>query len=108
MSPAEGLAAGRAAQEQRHLAIRRGVFREVIVHDQRVAAGVADVLADGAAGIRGDVLHRGGFGSGRGDDAGVLQRAVLLQQPEATRRNGGELSGRWRSVDALHAGVRAG
>jgi len=73
-----GLAAGRAAQQEGHLAIRPGVLRKVVVHAQ----GVFDELALGlistptsmtsspirAAGVRGEVLEGGrllGAGAGR-------------------------------------------
>src|SRR6185312_2114165 len=46
-----GLASRRTAQQQRNLTVRRGVLREVIVDDQRVASVVAEVLTHGACGV---------------------------------------------------------
>src|SRR6185436_10770499 len=73
------LAAGRAAEQQRDLAIRRRVLGEIVVDDQRVLAVVEEVLAHRAAGVRRQVLQRRRF-RGRGvDDDGEVHRAVLLE-----------------------------
>ena len=69
------LAAGRAAQQQRQLAIGLRMLAEIVVHEQRMLAAVAKIFAHRAAGVRRDVLQRRGFGSGRGDDGGELHRA---------------------------------
>ncbi len=58
----EGLAAGRAAQEQRHLAVGVGLLREVVVDAERVLALVEEVLAHRAAGVRRDVPIGRGLG----------------------------------------------
>src|SRR5207244_12078296 len=63
------LAARRAAQQERELAIRGGVLAEVVVDAERVALAVAEVLAHRHAAIRRDVLQRRRFRGGR-DDAG--------------------------------------
>ena len=47
----ESLAAGRPAQQQRHLAVRGRLLGQIVVDDQRVHAVVAEVLAHGAAGV---------------------------------------------------------
>ena len=74
-----GLAAGRAPQQQRHLAVRPGLLGEVVVHHQRVLSPVAEILAHGAARVRGDVLHGGRIGGRCGHHDGVFQRAELLE-----------------------------
>jgi hypothetical protein len=43
------LAARRTPQQQRDLAVRLRVLGQIVVDHQRVAAGVTEVLADGAA-----------------------------------------------------------
>src|SRR5581483_8303519 len=48
--------------------------------DERVASVVAEVLADGARSIGGDVLHRSRFGSRRCHDDGVIHRAVISER----------------------------
>ena len=53
-----GLAAGRAAQQQRHLAVGLGLLRQVVVDDEGVLAVLHPVLAHGAAGVGGEVLER--------------------------------------------------
>ncbi len=82
------LAAGRAAQQQGHLAIRPGVLAEVVVDaqgvlDQALAgdldAVLHDLLAHGHAGVRGEVLERGGVLGAGDDDDRVVHRAVLLE-----------------------------
>ena len=82
-----GLAAGRAAQQQRHLAVGPGVLGEVVVDAQRILderardldAVLHDLLAHGRTGVGGEVLERRRV-LGTGDDHdGVLHGAVLLQ-----------------------------
>ena len=74
-----GLAAGRAAEQQRHLAVGDGLLGEVVVDDQRVHAVVAEVLGHGAGGVGREVLHRRRLGGGGGDDDRVVDRAGLLE-----------------------------
>ena len=74
------LAAGRAAQQQRELAVRDGLLREVVVHDEAVAAAVHEVLAHRDAGVRREELEAGGLGGGRGHDRRVAQRAVRVEE----------------------------
>ena len=50
-------AAGWALQDQGHLAVGDGVLGKVIEHDEGVLALVHEPLADGATGVRGEVLH---------------------------------------------------
>ena len=71
------LTARRAAQQQRELAVRLGLLREVVVHDERGVAVVHPVLADRAAGVRSEVLEHRFVGGGRVHDDRVLHRAVL-------------------------------
>ena len=73
------LAARRAAQQQRELAIGDGVLREIVVDAERVALGVAEVLAHRDAGVRRDVLQRRRLGGGGDDDGRVLHRARVLE-----------------------------
>jgi hypothetical protein len=72
-----GFAARRTAQQQRHLAIRDGLLRQVIIDDERVHAVVAEVLAHGAAGHRREILQRRGIRSGGRDDDRILRSAPL-------------------------------
>ena len=95
------LAARRAAQQQRHLAVRLGLLRQVVVHDERVLAVVHPVLADRAAGVRGEVLEHGLVGRGRVHHDRVLHRAVLLERGDGLRDRRALLAD--RDVDALHA-----
>ncbi len=76
-----GLAAGRAAQQQRDFTIRLGVLRQVVVDAQRVAAAVAEVLAHRAGRVRADEEQRRRVRGGGGDHDGVLHRAGLFERP---------------------------
>src|SRR5690606_3001960 len=69
----------------------------------RVFAAVHEVLAHGAARVRGDVLHRGRLGRGGGDHNGVLERAVLLEAAHDVGDGRGLLAD--RHVHALDAGA---
>jgi hypothetical protein len=100
MSPRVGLATGRAAQNQRHLAIGPGVFGEVVVDHERIAALIHELFSNRAAGVGSKILHRGGVG-GRGDhDDGVIHGAVALERVH----NLGDLAGALADghVDADH------
>jgi hypothetical protein len=70
-----GLAARRAAQQQRHLAVGDGLLRQVIVDDQRVPAVVAEEFGHRGRRIGREELHRRGVRGGGGDDDGVVDRA---------------------------------
>src|SRR5580658_831878 len=75
----ERFAAWRAAKQQGNFAIGLRVFGKIVVKRDGVALGVAKIFAHGARGVGGDVLHRGWFGSGRGDDDRVVHRAGFGQ-----------------------------
>src|SRR5262249_10925247 len=70
------LAARRAAEEQRELAVRDGVLRQVVVDAERVAARVAEVLAHRDGGVRAEELQRGRLRRAGDDDSRVLHGAV--------------------------------
>src|SRR5579872_2300143 len=93
-----GLAAGRPAQQERYLTVRDGVFGEVVVDNQRVLALVAEVLADRAAGVGRDVLHRGGIRCGGGDDDRILHCARGVEGALDVGDGAGLLA--YRDVDA--------
>ncbi len=75
-----GFAAGRTTQQQRHLAVGDGLFRQVIIDDQRVHAVVAEELAHDRAREWREVLQRRRLGSRGGDDDRVFQRAALFER----------------------------
>ena len=88
------LAARRAAQQQRQLAVRLGLLRQVVVHDERVLAVLHPVLAHRAAGVRGEVLERRRVGGRGGHDDRVVHGAV---SGGASRRSGRRSSPSGRS-----------
>jgi hypothetical protein len=96
-----GLAARRATQQQRQLAVCLGLLGEVVVHHEGVFAVVHPVLADGAAGIRGEVLERRRVGGRGHHDDGVVHRAVLAERVDGLGDRRTLLAD--RDVDALHA-----
>src|SRR5581483_10815063 len=97
------LAARRAAQQQRYLAIRPGLLGEIVVDDQGVFAVVAEVLAHRTARVRRDELHRRRFRRRGRDDDGVRHRAVLLELAHDVGDRAGLLAD--RDVNALNARV---
>ena len=74
-----GFASWRTAEEQRDFAVAGGVLGEVVVDDEGVLAGVAEVLAHGGGGEGREVLHRRGLGRSGGDDDGVGHGAMLFE-----------------------------
>src|SRR6185437_11117425 len=74
-----GFAAGRTAQQQRHLAIGDGLFRQIVIDDDGVHAIVAEIFAHGAAGEGREELHWRRVGCGCRDDDGIVERALLLE-----------------------------
>ena len=95
-----GLAARRAAQQQRHLAVGLGLLGQVVVDDEGVLAVVHPVLAHGAAGVGGQVLERGGVGGAGQDHHRVLEGAVALEGGHGLGDRGLLLAD--GDVDALH------
>ena len=75
-----GLASRRAAQQQRHGAVGLGLLGQVVEDDQDVLAVVHPVLADGRAGVGGEVLEAGRVGRRGRDDGRVLHRAGVLER----------------------------
>src|SRR5690606_16861263 len=72
-------AARRTTQQQGDLTVGPSLLGQVIVHNQGVFTAVAEVFAHGAARVRGDVLHCGGFGRRSSHNDGVFQCAVFFQ-----------------------------
>ncbi len=115
----ERLAAGRATQQQRELAVRDRLLGKVVVHQQRVLGigragreGLAallaaphEVLAHRAPRVGRDVLHRGRVGAARDDDGGVVHRPRVLERLDDARD--GRFLLAHRDVDADHRVVGA-
>ncbi len=102
MSPGKGLAAGRFACQQRKLAMGRGVLGEVIDDDQRMAALVTKIFADGEAGEGRDPLQRGRRGRRGDDEHASVRRAILLHGFDHPLDRGRALPD--RDIDADHVG----
>src|ERR1700738_3362593 len=94
-----GFAAGRAAQQERHLAVGDGLLRQIVIDDDGVHAVVAEILAHGAAGERRDVLHRRRIRRGRGHDDRIFQRALLFEHLDELRDRGALLAD--RDIDTI-------
>ena len=101
-----GLAARRAAQQQRHLAVGVGVLGQVVVDHQRVPALVEEVLAHRAAGVGSEELDRRGLVGGSGHDDRVVERARLVELARHVHDRGHALPD--RDVDALHVRCPSG
>ena len=74
-----GLAAGRAAQQQRDRAVRLGLLGQVVEDDQHVLALVHPVLSDRRTGVWRKPFEACGIRGRRRDDGGVVHRAALFQ-----------------------------
>jgi len=75
-----GLATGRAAEQERQLAVGDGLLREVVVDAEgRLALAVHEVLGHRRAGVGGQVLERGRVAGAGGDDDRVVHRPVLAE-----------------------------
>ena len=73
-------ASRRAAQQQRHLTVGRCLLGQVVIHNQRILPTVAEILAHGAAGVRGHILHGCRLGGRRRHNNGVVHRASFFQR----------------------------
>src|SRR6185436_7351157 len=67
--------AGRTTEEERNLAIRLSMLRQIVVDAQRVTATVPEKFPHRARGVRTDVEKRRGIGCPRGDHDRVFHRA---------------------------------
>ena len=64
-----GFATWGTTQQQRHLTVGNGLFRQIVEDDQSVLAVVAEEFTHGASGVGGQELQRGGIrGGGSHDD----------------------------------------
>ena len=75
-----GLTSGRTAQDEGHLTVRHGLLGEVVVHHQRMPAGVAEVLANGRPGKGGVILERSRVRCRSSYHHGVVHGPVLPQR----------------------------
>ena len=98
-----GLPARRPAQQQRDLAIRLRVLRQVVVDQQRVASAVAEELAHRARRVRADVEQRRRIGRRGGDHDRVPHRVGFFERAHHLRDRRLLLAD--RVVDADDTGV---
>src|SRR3972149_7009517 len=84
----ESFAARGTPQEERELPVRDRVLGEVVVDDEGVHAVVPEVLAYGAARVRGYELQRRRGARCGGNDDRVVHRAVLLELLDYLRDRG--------------------
>ncbi|GIX62231.1 uncharacterized protein BcabD6B2_16660 [Babesia caballi] len=96
-----GLPSRRPPQQQRHLPVRRGLLRQIVVYDDRVPPRVPEPLAHGTAGEGGQELQRRRVRGGGRDDDGVLERVLVLQRLHDARHRRALLAD--GDVDAVHA-----
>ena len=96
-------AARRPPQQQRDLAVRLRVLRQVVVDAERVLAVVAEVLAHRARRVRADVEERRRIRRRGGDDDRVAHRVRFFERPHDLRDRRLLLAD--RVVDADDAGV---
>ena len=93
-----GFTAGRATQQQAHLAIGNGLLRQIVINNQRMHAIVAEIFTHRAGCIRRQELHwcrirRRGSHNNR-----IFQRTLLFQRAHNLRNRGPLLTN--RNIDA--------
>ena len=76
------LTTGGSSEEEGHLSVGDGLLGEIVIDDKSVLGVVTEVLADGASGVRGQELERGGVGGGGSDDNRVLHAVSLLEESD--------------------------
>ena len=94
-----GLTTWGTPKEQRHLTVSHGLLGQIVEDDESVHAVVTEVLTDGAAGVGGQELERGGVGGSGSDDDGVLHAVSRLEQAHDVGNGGSLLSN--GDVDAV-------
>jgi hypothetical protein len=87
-----GLAARRAAQQQREFAVCLGMFGEVVVDDQRVVARAHPALGERTPGEWREVLQAGERASLGDHDGGMRHGAMRFEQGDRLRRFGAALA----------------
>jgi signal transduction histidine kinase len=75
-------------EQQGNLTVSNSLFRQVIVYDQRIFTAVTEVFAHCATGVWRQVLQCSRFRSGRNNNNGVSQCAVLFQFTNHVRNGG--------------------
>ena len=94
------LAARRTAQQKRNLAVRFGLLGKVVVDHEGVFAVLHPLLANGAAGVRGEELKRCRVARGRDHHHRVLHCPKVLE--DLYRLGDRRVLLTNRDVDALH------
>ena len=93
------LTTGRSSEQKGHLTVGDGLLGEIVIDDEGVLRVVTEVLTDGAAGVGGQELERGGVGGSGSDDDGVLHAVSRLEQAHDVGNGGSLLSN--GDVDAV-------
>ena len=93
------LTTGRSSEKKGHLTVGDGLLGEIVIDDEGVLRVVTEVLTDGAAGVGGQELERGGVGGSGSDDDGVLHAVSRLEQAHDVGNGGSLLSN--GDVDAV-------
>lgn len=73
------LSARRSSEKKRHLSVGDGLLGEIVVDDEAVLAVVSEELTDSASGVRGQELEGSSLGSGGGNNDGVTEGVVILE-----------------------------
>src|SRR3546814_230987 len=94
-----GFTARRAAQQQRHLAIRDRLLGKVVIDDQRVHAVVTEIFAHRAGRVGREELKRRRLRRGRGDHDRIFHRAIFFELADDLRDGRALLPD--RDVDAV-------
>ena len=103
-----GFTAWRATQKKAHLAVGYGLLGQVIIDNKRMHAVVTEILAHRTGGVGCEELHRCRVRSGRGDNDGIFQRALLFQRADDLGNSGTLLADGDIDAEQLLAVVLAG
>ena len=88
----EGLAAGRAPEQEGYLTVGAGVMGEIIIDDEHVAPGLHEMLGDAGRGVRRDVGEPRRVVALGHDDDGVVHRVLLSEGRHRLGHGGGALA----------------
>ena len=87
------------SQKEGHLTVSDGLLGQIVVDDKAVHAVVTEVLANSAAGVRGQELEGSGIGSSGSNDDGVLEGITISKEAHDVGDGGSLLTD--SNVDAV-------
>ena len=74
------LTTGRSSEEKGHLSVGNSLLGQIVIDDEGVLGVVTEELTNGATGVGGQELERGGIGGSGGNNDGELHAVTLLEE----------------------------